>query len=78
MVGEIKRICIFFLSVNGIAMSKVLMQAENLILPTIQFCFRLNFSLGLKSDAVVKHVTKTNCFYLCSFRTVQFTCYRYL
>ena len=37
------------------------MVAENLILPTIQFCSRLDLSLGLKSDDVVKNVTKANC-----------------
>ena len=60
MVGEIKHIY-FFLSVKGTAISKVLMLTENLILPTIQFCFRLDLSLGLKSDDVVQHVTKANC-----------------
>ena len=54
------------------------MLAEDLILPTIQFCFRFDLSLGLKGDDIIYHVTWVNCFYLCSFRTVQFTYYRSL
>ena len=54
------------------------MLAENLIWPTIQFCFRLDLSLGLKGDDIIKYVTWANSFYLCSFRTVQFTYYRSL
>ena len=34
------------------------MQAENLILPTIQFCLRLYLFLGLKGEDVVKHLGK--------------------
>ena len=45
---------------------------------TIQLCFRLDLSLGLKGDDVIKHVTQANCFYICSFRTIKFTCYGYL
>ena len=32
--------------------------------------------LGLKGDNIINYVTWANCFYLCSFRTVQFTYYR--
>ena len=52
------------------------MQAENLIWATIQFCFRLVLSLGLKGDDIIYHVPWANCFYLCLFRTVQCTYYR--
>ena len=51
------------------------MLAEDLIWPTIQFCFRFDLSLGLKGDDIIYHVTWVDCFYLCSFRTVQFTYY---
>ena len=54
------------------------MLPENLIWPTIQFCFWFDFYLGLKGDDIVKYVTWANFFYLCSFRTVQFTYYRSL
>ena len=54
------------------------MLAEDLIWPTIQFCCRFDLYLGLKSDDITKYVTWANCFYLCSFRTVQFTYYRSL
>ena len=54
------------------------MLAENLICQTIQFCFRLDVSLGLKGDDVIKHMTWANCFYLCSFGKVHFNYYRYL
>ena len=43
------------------------MQAEDLIWPTIQFCFRLALYLGLKGDDITKYVTWANCFYLCSY-----------
>ena len=54
------------------------MVTEDLIWPTIQFCFRFDSYLGLKGDDIIKHVTWANCFYLYSFRTVQFTYYRSL
>ena len=54
------------------------MLAENLIWPTIQFCFRLDLYLGMKADDIIKYVTWANCSHLCSCRTVQFTYYRSL
>ena len=49
------------------------MLAENLISTTIQFCFRFDSYLGMKGDDIIKYVTLwANCYYLCSFRTVQF------
>ena len=37
--------------------TKRLNASESLILPTIQFCYRFDLSLGLKSVDVIKHVT---------------------
>ena len=54
------------------------MIAEDLIWPTIQLCFRFDLYLGLESDDITKYVTWANCFYPCSFRTVQLTYYRSL
>ena len=39
------------------------MLAENLIWPRIQFCFRLDLSLGLKGDDIIKHDTWAKFFF---------------
>ena len=69
---------IFFISVKGIKALNVLFVSGKFNFANDSVYFRLDLSLGLKGDDVIKHMTWANCFYLCSFRTVQFTYYRYL
>ena len=55
-IGEIKRIYFFPFSKRYSDIKRLQQcKRKNLILPTIQFCFRLDLFLGLKGDYVVKH-----------------------